>query len=183
MRMISRLLKIHHYTIQAVMEREPGVIEAEKERIGRLSRTGARICIERLVERLPELTLDNLGDAQRMAVIAGILTDKGELLTGGATVRVDHGGDKLADMRQVLAALPADPVEGEFTEAVEAVGSIGTEVAAKTDLAGGTWSSQKEAAGSIGVQVAGSDQAQPESGSGVAGSQGAADGGADDDAT
>lgn len=176
LRMISKLLKVHHYTIQAVLEREPELIEAEKERIGGLARSVTRICMERLVDVLPEMKIANLGDAQRVAVIMGISTEKWQLLTGGATARVDHGGDKLADMRQVLAALPADPVEeGEFTEAAD--------LAAETDLAGGTWSSQKEAAGAISVQVAGSDQAQPESGSGVNSVQAALYGGTDDDAT
>jgi hypothetical protein len=169
LRMISRLLKVHHYTIQAVIEREPALIEAEKERIGGLARSVTRICMERLIDCLPEMEIANLGDAQRVAVIMGISTEKWQLLTGGATARVDHGGDQLADMRQALAALPADPVEGEFTEA-----------AAETDLGGETCAGQKGAAVAPADLVPG---AEPDRGSGAAGAGPAENGGAANVAT
>ena len=87
---ISRLLHMSPSSVMAIREREPRQIEIEKARLSRLARDLMGLCIEAAVdqfgdpERLKKMSLKELG------ILAGIMGEKSELLSGGATARVAH---------------------------------------------------------------------------------------------
>jgi hypothetical protein len=88
---IASLLHISPSSVLAVREREGGgAIEIEKGRLSRLARGAARLCVEAIVDlfadpaRVAEINPRDLG------ILHGILIDKAELLSGGATARVLH---------------------------------------------------------------------------------------------
>jgi len=83
---IASTLHISHHTLLAVIRREGAAIAQEKERLKRLALYGAGLCMESI--------LDDLADEEKRAKmlprdkawIAGVLTDKGLVLGGDATV-------------------------------------------------------------------------------------------------
>jgi len=101
MRQIAALCKVSINTVAAVRDREKIPIETQKQEILRSIRTGMKLTVERVIELAPSMN-------GKDAVIAfGILTEKGQLLSGEATdiVRketlVVH-----ADINAILESLP-----------------------------------------------------------------------------
>lgn len=88
---IARILHMSPSSVMAIREREPRQIEIEKARLSRLARDLAGLCVEAAVDRfgdpeaLKKIPLRDLG------ILHGIMVEKAELLSGGATARVDHG--------------------------------------------------------------------------------------------
>ena len=87
---IGKLLKVSPNTVMAVRDREGQAVDIEKERLSKLYRKGARLAGERIVEDLLDDEISRKIPANQKAVIVGILTEKSELLSGGATSRVAH---------------------------------------------------------------------------------------------
>ncbi|MEN6535844.1 MAG: hypothetical protein ABFD89_19435 [Bryobacteraceae bacterium] len=87
---IAGLLHISPSSVIAIREREGHAVEIEKGRLSRLARGAARLCVEAIVDlfrdpkRVEEISPRDLG------ILHGILVDKSELLSGGATARVLH---------------------------------------------------------------------------------------------
>lgn len=90
---IGKLLRVSPNTVMAVRDREPEAIDIAKKRIADLARRGAQVCVEGIVEALLDPERRTKVSAKDMAIIAGVLVDKSELLSGGATVRIGHVGD------------------------------------------------------------------------------------------
>jgi hypothetical protein len=65
-------------------------VDIEKKRLSNLYRKGARLAGERIVEDLVDDEKAAKIPANQKAFIVGILTEKSELLAGGATSRVAH---------------------------------------------------------------------------------------------
>jgi hypothetical protein len=103
---IASLLHISPSSVIAIREREGGSIEIEKGRLSRLARGAARLCVEAIVDlfrdpaRVAEISPRDLG------ILHGILVDKSELLSGGATARVEHS-DSVPGHSELLAYLDA----------------------------------------------------------------------------
>ena len=109
---IARLLQMSPSSVIAIREREPRQIEIEKARLSRLARDLTGLCIEAAVDqfgdpdRLKKMSLKDLG------VLAGIMAEKSELLSGGATARIVHDGqapghnELLEYMRQLRQRAP-----------------------------------------------------------------------------
>jgi transcriptional regulator with XRE-family HTH domain len=109
---MARALGVSRNTVAAVQEREGISIEQHKKELLRNVRTAARLSVERVVELVP--TINNAKDA---AIVAAVMVDKLQLLSGEATSRVEKvevSQDKLSEMLASLPLLEAEvvPVTG-----------------------------------------------------------------------
>ena len=109
---MARALGVSRNTVAAVQEREGISIEQHKKELLRNVRTAARLSVERVVELVP--TINNAKDA---AIVAAVMVDKLQLLSGEATSRVEKvevSQDKLSEMLASLPVLEAEvvPVTG-----------------------------------------------------------------------
>jgi transcriptional regulator with XRE-family HTH domain len=109
---MARALGVSRNTVAAVQEREGVSIEQLKKELLRNVRTAARLSVERVVELVP--SINNAKDA---AIVAAVMVDKLQLLSGEATSRVEKvevNQDKLAEMLASLPVLEAEvvPVTG-----------------------------------------------------------------------
>jgi hypothetical protein len=109
---MARALGVSRNTVAAVQEREGISIEQHKKELLRNVRTAARLSVERVVELVP--TINNAKDA---AIVAAVMVDKLQLLSGEATSRVEKvevSQDKLSEMLASLPILEAEllPVTG-----------------------------------------------------------------------
>lgn len=118
-RMIAKLTRTSINTVMAVRDREPAVIEADKQLIGRKMRGAVRLLVDKVIESIDDgsVQITNVRDLQATLVAAGILTDKSELLLGGATARVERpAAETVGDLNQLWEALPAETIEAEVTD-------------------------------------------------------------------
>jgi hypothetical protein len=148
---IASILRVSTHTVIAVRQREPGGVAIEKQRIAGLSREAARMCVEGIIDILADPARVAKVPARDLGILAGILTDKAELLSGGPTMRIEHQRDvSPEDVRDYLSGL--EPAS------VEVMGSGRETEAAKVPAAG---------AGDPGWQTAGlGEQAAGERGAG-----------------
>ena len=82
---IAKLVGVHHMTVAAVRDLYTSSVDIEKARLAKLCKTGAELCLERIIEEVPSLPANTLG------LTAAQLIDKYQLLTGGATSRIEDG--------------------------------------------------------------------------------------------
>jgi transcriptional regulator len=119
---MARALGVSRNTVSAVQEREGISIEQHKKELLRNVRTAARLSVERVVELVP--SINNAKDA---AIVAAVMVDKLQLLSGEATARVERvevSQDKLAEMLASLPILEAEvlPLTGPSADAPEQKG-------------------------------------------------------------
>jgi len=103
---MARALGVSRNTVAAVQEREGISIEQHKKELLRNVRTAARLSVERVVELVPAIT-----NAKDAAIVAAVMVDKLQLLSGEATARVERvevSQDKLAEMLASLPVLEAE---------------------------------------------------------------------------
>lgn len=86
---IAKLLNVSAHTVIAVRDREGAAIAIEKERLSNAARAGAQLCVEGIVEDLASDEARQKISARDKAIIMGVLTEKSELLAGGATHRIE----------------------------------------------------------------------------------------------
>jgi len=113
---MARAFGVSRNTIAAVQDREGFSIEHHKKELLRNVRTAARLSVERVVELVPSIT-----NAKDAAIVAAVMVDKLQLLSGEATARVERvevSQDKLSEM---LAGLPE--LEAEIVPATGLGGS------------------------------------------------------------
>lgn len=109
---MARAFGVSRNTIAAVQDREGFSIEHLKKELLRNVRTAARLSVERVVELVPGIT-----SAKDAAIVAAVMVDKLQLLSGEATARVERvevSQDKLTEMLAGLPMLEAElvPVTG-----------------------------------------------------------------------
>ena len=115
-RRIAQLLKVSRNTIAAVEKRERGAsIEPQKEVLAHRYRYLAKL----IAERLEELILDDDAElsVRDLMVAGGIAIDKSQLLSGGATSRVEYRpgvAPTVDQFNEWLAQLPR--ADGEVME-------------------------------------------------------------------
>jgi transposase-like protein len=119
---IARALGVSRNTVAAVREREGFSIEQDKKELLRDFRRAARLSVERAIELVPHIQT-----AKDAAIVAAVMTDKLQLLSGEATARVERvevNQDKLAEMLAALPVLEAEvvPVTGPCGPASEQKG-------------------------------------------------------------
>ena len=105
---MARALGVSRNTVAAVQDREQFPIEQQKKELLKNVRTAARLSVERVVELVP--SINNAKDA---AIVAAVMVDKLQLLSGEATARVERvevNQDKLSEMLASLPVLEAEVV-------------------------------------------------------------------------
>lgn len=90
-REIADLLEISTNTVCGVAFREGITIETIRERLGRKFMDVATLSVEAALELLSDPQRRRLLSAKDLGILAGIATERGQLLLGGATQRIDHG--------------------------------------------------------------------------------------------
>ncbi len=133
----ARALGVSRNTVCAVRDREGFSIEQDKKDLLRDVRRAARLSVERAIELVP--CIQNAKDA---AIVAAVMVDKMQLLSGEATARVERvevNQDKLSEMLASLPVLEAEvlPVtgphgsepgqKGPAAAALPGAGSVGAE--------------------------------------------------------
>lgn len=105
---IGKILGVSPNTVLAVRAREGGRIDIEKTRVSLLSREAARMCVEGIIEMLSDP--DQAADisARDKGVIAGILIDKAELLSGAPTTRIETTGAQTQEVAEYLSWLKSE---------------------------------------------------------------------------
>ena len=106
---MARAFGVSRNTIAAVQDREGFSIEHLKKELLRNVRTAARLSVERVVELVPSIT-----SAKDAAIVAAVMVDKLQLLSGEATARVERvevSQDKLSEMLAGLPELEAEIVQ------------------------------------------------------------------------
>ena len=109
----ARALSVSRNTVAAVREREGISIEQEKKELLRDVRRAARMSVERAIELVP-----SINSAKDAAIVAAVMVDKMQLLSGEATTRVERvevNQDKLAEMLAALPVLDAEVVDTGLT--------------------------------------------------------------------
>jgi len=119
----ARALGVSRNTVCAVRDREGFSIEQDKKDLLRDVRRAARLSVERAIELVPSIT-----SAKDAAIVAAVMVDKMQLLSGEATARVERvevSQDKLAEMLASLPVLEAEvlPLTGPSADAPEQKGA------------------------------------------------------------
>jgi hypothetical protein len=89
---IAKILHVGPNTIMAVREREPQSVDIEKRRIAGLSREGAKMCVEGIIELLCDPVQKKKMTIKDLGIVFGILAEKHELLSGSPTARLQTIG-------------------------------------------------------------------------------------------
>jgi transposase-like protein len=132
---IARALGVSRNTVAAVREREGYSIEQDKKELLRDFRRAARLSVERAIELVPHIQT-----AKDAAIVAAVMTDKLQLLSGEATTRVERvevNQDKLAEMLASLPVLEAEilPATGPCAPAPDQKGTPALPAAAPAEAA------------------------------------------------
>jgi hypothetical protein len=119
----ARALGVSRNTVCAVRDREGFSIEQDKKDLLRDVRRAARLSVERAIELVP-----GIQSAKDAAIVAAVMIDKMQLLSGEATARVERvevSQDKLAEMLASLPVLEAEvvPLTGPSEAATEQKGA------------------------------------------------------------
>jgi hypothetical protein len=111
-REIKRLTGLHHRTIEAVMLREGQTIDTHRKELGARALKVAAMG----VERLEEIIADGAIKPGELSMAVGILIDKGQVLTGGVTARVEkiEQSQVAAGLERMLDELPV--IDAEFED-------------------------------------------------------------------
>lgn len=100
---IARVLHVSPNTVLAVRQREPAAVDIERKRLAGLSREAARMCVEGILEMLADPKQVAKMSIRDKGIVAGILVEKSELLSGGPTARVEtHGQSASVDVVEYL---------------------------------------------------------------------------------
>jgi len=105
----ARALGISRNTVCAVRDREGFSIEQDKKELLRDLRRASRLGVEKVIELLPETKL-----AKDAAIVAAVMVDKMQLLSGEATARVERLEVKPDQVKAFLDSLPV--VDSEVVE-------------------------------------------------------------------
>jgi hypothetical protein len=119
-REIKRLTGLHHRTIEAVMIREGSTIDTHRKELGARALKVAALG----VERLEEIIADGSIKPGELSMAVGILIDKGQVLTGGVTARVEkvEQSQVAAGLERMLDDLPV--IDAEIVEEVSEINLV-----------------------------------------------------------
>ena len=83
-RQICRAFNTSHHTVTALIRNRPELMERARDVTARNWKTIAAIGTAEILDRIPDMK------DQGLVIMAAVATDKSELLSGGATARVEH---------------------------------------------------------------------------------------------
>ena len=86
---IARILGVHFYTVSAIAESEADFITKAKESLAKKAFAISAVALEKVMEAMPKISISKPEDVYKVALTAANLVDKGQLLSGGATQRVE----------------------------------------------------------------------------------------------
>ena len=114
---IAKLLKVSVNTVAGVKEREQISIESEKRTLASSFRLASGLAAERAIELMSDEERSKSIPLNQLAIASGIFTEKAELLSGGATSRVDwvQPAPAVDDFNSYLDGLRAKAVEAEVS--------------------------------------------------------------------
>jgi hypothetical protein len=121
-RQLCRAYRVSHHTVAAVMARESAAVATLKERTVSVLRTFGRLAADRLLDEVDQIPI------QSLPIALGIAVEKAELLSGGATSRIEHA-DSGPTHEDYLRMIQGKVIEAEL---VSATGFQGEEVAQKS---------------------------------------------------
>jgi hypothetical protein len=121
-RQLCRAYRVSHHTVAAVMARESAAVATLKERTVSVLRTFGRLAADRLLDEVDQIPI------QSLPIALGIAVEKAELLSGGATSRIEHA-DSGPTHEDYLRMIGGKVIEAEL---VPATGFEGEEVAQKS---------------------------------------------------
>jgi len=122
-RQLCRAYRVSHHTVAAVMARESAAVATVKERTVSVLRTFGRLAADRLLDEVDQIPI------QSLPIALGIAVEKAELLSGGATSRIEHAesGPTHEDYLRMIQGkvidaelVPATGLEGEEASQKEA---------------------------------------------------------------
>jgi hypothetical protein len=120
-RQLCRAYRVSHHTVAAVMARESQAVATLKERTVSVLRTFGRLAADRLLDEVDQIPI------QSLPIALGIAVEKAELLSGGATSRIEHS-DSGPTHEDYLRMISGKVIEAEV---VPVIGLEGGEVAQK----------------------------------------------------
>jgi hypothetical protein len=120
-RQLCRAYRVSHHTVAAVMARESQAVATVKERTVSVLRTFGRLAADRLLDEVDQIPI------QSLPIALGIAVEKAELLSGGATSRIEHS-ESGPTHEDYLRMIQGKVIEAEL---VPATGFEGEEVAQK----------------------------------------------------
>ena len=85
----AHLLSLHPYTVEAVRELEKNYVEAAKKRLAKNTFAAAELAVEKIKDTLLKIDPTKVEDIYRLSLMSGALIEKGSLLSGGATARIE----------------------------------------------------------------------------------------------
>jgi transposase-like protein len=118
-RQIARAFKISPNTVLRISRKFGEQIETLKESIGRDCLDVARLAVERMRDEIDEMPRASL------PIVAGIMIERGQLLTGAPTARIEHDHKHtVADVADFIDSLPSvTPVISEKANDQKAIGA------------------------------------------------------------
>ena len=107
---ICKAFNCNWQTVMALVRNRPELLEKAREITGRNWKTLAAVGTAELIDRIPDMRNHEL------TIMSAVSTEKSELLSGGATQRVEHVMAPAADQWQdfVASIKPDDVVDVEF---------------------------------------------------------------------
>lgn len=124
-------------TVTAIRDREPDLIERAQKQIAMICKRGARLSVEAIVDRLGDPDLLKEISVSQLAVVAGILTDKAQLLSGGPTSRLEVS-DRRATREEYEAFIQAArDAQADPPAYADPMGSVGGNRGQKELVEGG----------------------------------------------
>ncbi len=134
---IADLLEVSEHTVNAVQVREAASVAERKEDLATRCLRGARLSVEEIIHRLSDPEERKRIPANVLGPWAGILAEKHELLTGGATARVEHtttdsDANAWAKFSATLKVIQMDSSAGKVAEK-EAGRLMGTSLAGELE--------------------------------------------------
>lgn len=109
-REICRAFNTSYHTVMALIRNRPELLERAREITSKNWKTLAAVGTAELFERIPDMR------AHELTIMSAVATEKSELLSGGATQRVEHVMAPAADQwRDFVASIkPDDVVDVQF---------------------------------------------------------------------
>lgn len=122
----ARALGVSRNTVCAVRDREGISIEQDKKELLKDLRRASRLGVEKVIELLPETKA-----AKDAAIVAAVMVDKLQLLSGEATARVERVEVRPDQVKAFVDSLPV--IEAELVEDEVLIGVAGETSGQKAD--------------------------------------------------
>ena len=87
---VAHLVGCHSYTVESIRELEANYIANAKKRLSKNVFAAAELAIEKIKDGVLNVDATKIDDFYKLGLLANTLIEKGQLLSGGATERVEQ---------------------------------------------------------------------------------------------